>query len=103
MEIVDKQVCLICSSGNIVLSFDTALSLIFEVLKTNILYYINDNALKRYINLINKFIELGNNEKNSIVLEYTEDINYDENNEIYFLIIGGLEDRIKFLNQNVFE
>ena len=103
MEITEKQVCLICSSGNIILSFDTALSLIFEVLKTNVLYCVNDNGLKNYINLINKFIELGNNKNNSIILEYVENIDYDENNEIYSLIIGGLEDRISFLNQNVFE
>jgi len=103
MEIVDKQVCLICSSGNIILSFDTALSLIFEALKTHVLYCVNDNGLKNNINLINKFIELGNNEKNSIVLEYAEDIDNDENNELYFLIIGGLEDRISFLHQHIFE
>ena len=103
MEITEKQVCLICSSGNIILSFDTALSLILEVLKTNVLYCVNDNGLKNYINLINKFIELGNNKNNSIILEYVENIDYDENNEIYSLIIGGLEDRISFLNQNVFE
>ena len=103
MEITEKQVCLICSSGNIILSFDTALSLILEVLKTNVLYCVNDNGLKNYINLINKFIELGNNKNNSIILEYVENIDYNENNEIYSLIIGGLEDRISFLNQNVFE
>lgn len=103
MEITEKKVCLICSSGNIILSFDTALSLILEVLKTNVLYCVNDNGLKNYINLINKFIELGNNKNNSIILEYVENIDYDENNEIYSLIIGGLEDRISFLNQNVFE
>ena len=103
MEIVDKQVCLICSSGNIILSFDTALSLIFEVLKTHVLYCVNDNGLKNNINLINKFIELGNNEKNSIVLEYAEDIDCDENNELYHLIIAGLENRISFLHQHIFE
>lgn len=102
MEITEKQVCLLCPTGNIILSFDTALSLMLEVLKTNVIYCVNDNGLKNYINLINNFIELGNNKMDSIILEYVENIDYDEKKELYSLIINGLEKRINFLNQNVF-
>ena len=105
MDLMEKEVCLICSSGNIILTFDTALSLMLEDLKTNAIYCVNENGLNSYINLVNKFIELGNKEDNSIVLEYiinNEDIEYDEDSEIYSLIIGGLEKRINFINQNTF-
>ena len=55
MDLMEKEVCLICSSGNIILTFDTALSLLLEFLKTNLLYCVNENGLNNYINLVNKF------------------------------------------------
>ena len=96
MEKYQKKVCLRCVGGYIILSFDTALSLLLDYVKTDIVYYAPDIFMNYGINLINKFMELGEQEDDTLVIDYI--IDNKENlvyNNIYSSIMYGLKHRIE--------
>lgn len=89
MELFAKKVCLRCESGNLELTCGTTLSLILEVLKKEIVYLVCVDDLNNFLSLINKVIELGNN-NDTIVIDYDED-----NYILYNTIIDGLNLKLK--------
>ena len=68
MELYEKKVCLTCEYDYLEISFPTALSLFFQWFKTDIVLFECFKDLKTYLDLINHFIELGNNEDNKITI-----------------------------------
>ncbi len=95
MEKYQKKVCLKCVGGDIIISYDSALSLLLETIKTNMVYYATDEFMNYNINLINKFMELGEQE-DTLIIDYISD-NQDNlvYNDIYSFIMSALKHRIE--------
>ena len=98
MDLSKKIVIIKCSMGNITLRFDAALSLLLDYIKKDAVYYATDDYMNYGINLIERFVEIGKENDDTITLDFNSD---DKDSDIYSSIIYGLKDRISFLEENI--
>lgn len=92
MELFEKSVRIIDDNINLELTFSGALSLIFEWLKNYTAAYESFKDLKADLDLLNHFIELGNNDTSPIMIfKNTEP-------KIYNVLIIELEEALSLFS-----